>query len=47
MKKLKVTAITNWLMSINMFENITINNKKIKKVTSSGDDLGLTEEERF
>lgn len=47
MKKLKVTAITNWLVSINMLEVITINNKNIKKVTASGEDLGLTEEERL
>lgn len=47
MKKLKVTAITNWLVSINMLEVITINNKNIKKVTASGKDLGLTEEERL
>lgn len=47
MKKLKVTAITNWLVSINMLEVITINNKNIKKVTASGKALGLTEEERL
>lgn len=47
MKKLKVTAITNWLVSINILEVITINNKNIKKVTASSEDLGLTEEERL
>ncbi|MCM1286243.1 MAG: hypothetical protein NC213_07795 [Acetobacter sp.] len=47
MKKLKVTAITNWLVSINMLEVITINNKNVKKVTATGEDLGLTEEERL
>ena len=47
MKKLKVTAITNWLVSINMLAVIKINNKNIKKVTDTGKDLGLTEEERL
>ncbi len=47
MKKLKVTAITNWLVSINMLEIITNNNKNIKKVTNNGKDLGLIEEERI
>ena len=47
MKKLKVTAITNWLVSINILEVVTINNKNVKKVTTSGEDLGLIEEERI
>ena len=47
LKKLKVTAITNWLVSINMLAVIKINNKNIKKVTDTGKDLGLTEEERL
>lgn len=47
MKKLKVTAITNWLVSINMLKVIKINNKNVKQVTDSGMDLGLTEEERL
>lgn len=47
MKKLKVTAITNWLVSINMLQVIIVNNKNMKKVTSTGEDLGLIEEERL
>lgn len=47
MKKLKVTAITNWLVSINMLKVVMINNKNIKKVTAGGEDLGLIEEERL
>lgn len=46
MKKLKVAAISNWLVSINMLKIVTINNKNIKKVTDSGRSLGLAEEER-
>lgn len=47
MKKLKVTAISNWLVSINMLKVVTINSKNIKKVTDNGSSLGLTEEERM
>lgn len=47
MKKLKTIAISNWLVSINMLEVVTINNKNRKRVTSAGVDLGLTEEERL
>lgn len=47
MKKLKVTAISNWLVSIDMLRVVTINNKNMKKVTDNGRSLGLTEEERI
>lgn len=47
MKKFKVTAISNWLVSINILNIVTINNKNIKKVTDNGRNLGLTEEERM
>ncbi|MCD7872316.1 MAG: hypothetical protein LUG21_03250 [Clostridiales bacterium] len=47
MKNLKVTAITNWLVSINMLKVITINNRNVKRVASDGADLGLIEEERI
>lgn len=47
MKHLKVTAITNWLVSINMLEIVAENNKNIKRVTPDGQNLGLAEEERF
>lgn len=47
MKKLNVTAITNWLVSINMLEVVIINNKNVKKVTIDGEELGLIEEKRI
>lgn len=47
MKKLKVTAITNWLVSINMLEVLVINNQNRKRPTASGENLGLITEERF
>lgn len=47
MKNMKVTAITNWLVSVNILEVITINNKNIKKVTGNGENIGLIEEERL
>ncbi len=31
MKKLKVTAITNWLVSVNMLEVVKINNKNAQQ----------------
>ncbi|MGN0528590.1 MAG: hypothetical protein ACI4IE_05610 [Eubacterium sp.] len=47
MKKLKVTAITNWLVSINMLEVVKINGKNVKRVTDNGTDLGICTEEHF
>lgn len=45
MKKLKVTAITNWLASINALKTVVINGKSKRHVTQSGTELGINEDE--
>ncbi|MBR3149068.1 MAG: hypothetical protein IKF64_02775 [Eubacterium sp.] len=42
MKKLKVTAITNWLVDINMLSVVQINGKNHKRPTANAESIGLT-----
>ena len=46
MKKLKTTAITNWLVDINMLSVVQINGKNHKRPTANGESLGITMEQR-
>lgn len=46
MDKLKVTAITNWLVDINLLQIIQINGKNYKRPTAEGLAMGISEEER-
>lgn len=46
MKKLKATAITNWLVDIKMLELVTINNRNVKRPTAEGRMIGITDEQR-
>ena len=46
MKGLKVTAITNWLVDINLLYIETINGKRFKLPTSEGVSMGIMQEDR-
>lgn len=46
MKKLKITAITNWLVDINMLCVVQVNGKNHKRPTSNGEGIGITTEQR-
>lgn len=46
MKKLKVTAITNWLVDIGMLSVVEMNGKNHKLPTAEGNSLGLMQTER-
>lgn len=46
MKKLKVTAITNWLVDIGMLSVVEMNGKSHKLPTAEGNSLGLMQTER-
>ncbi|MBO4433174.1 MAG: hypothetical protein J5852_06560 [Clostridia bacterium] len=46
MENLKATAITNWLVDINMLSVIQINGKRHKRPTASGESIGITLEKR-
>ena len=46
MKKLKVTAITNWLVDINMLSTVQVNGKNHKRPPANGEALGITMEQR-
>lgn len=47
MKKLKVTAVTNWLADHGFLRVETINNKNRKRPTQQGVNLGLVERENI
>ncbi|MGN1130745.1 MAG: hypothetical protein ACI4Q8_05275 [Ruminococcus sp.] len=46
-KELKLGSIAEWLVSINMLSNITVNNKTRRIPTEAGKNLGITTEERM
>lgn len=46
MVKLKVTAITDWLVDIGMLEILTFNDKNRKLPTAKGLSMGIVKEER-
>ncbi|MGN0488317.1 MAG: hypothetical protein ACI4HO_03520 [Ruminococcus sp.] len=46
-RELKLGSIAEWLVSINMLSNITVNNKTRRIPTESGKNLGITTEERI
>lgn len=46
MKKLKVTAITNWLVDINMLSTVQVNGKSHKRPTANAESIGITMEQR-
>ncbi len=46
MEKLKVTAITNWLVDINMLSVVQMNGKNHKHPTANGESIGITMEKR-
>ena len=46
MKKLKATAITNWLVDINMLSIVQVNGKNHKRPTANGEEIGITLEQR-
>jgi len=46
MRKLKVTAFTNWLLGNGMLYEEVVNNQKRKKPTQLGEELGIYSEER-
>ena len=46
MKKLKVTAITNWLVDVEMLSIVQVNGKNHKRVTKNGESIGITMEQR-
>ena len=46
MKKLKVTAITNWLVDVKLLSNVQINGKNYKRPTAGAESLGITMEQR-
>lgn len=46
MKKLKVTAITNWLVDIGMLHIVQVNGKNHKRPTAEGIAIGLTQTEK-
>ena len=46
MEKLKTTAITNWLVDINMLSVVQVNGKNYKRPTANGESLGITMEQR-
>ncbi|MDD6727762.1 MAG: hypothetical protein PUE08_00870 [Eubacteriales bacterium] len=46
MDKLKVTAVTSWLVDINLLSVIQINNKNHKTVTAEGTAMGILQEKR-
>ncbi len=46
MEKLKVTAITNWLVDINMLSVVHANGKNHKCPTANGESIGITMEQR-
>ena len=46
MKKLKTTAITNWLVDIDMLSVVQINGKNHKRPTPNGEAIGIFLEQR-
>ncbi len=46
MEKLKVTAITNWLVDINMLSVVQVNGTNYKRPTANGESIGITMEQR-
>lgn len=46
MKKLRVTAITNWLTDINLLQIVTIDGKNYKQPTANATEFGITMERR-
>lgn len=46
MEKLKVTAITNWLVDINMLSVVQVHGKNHKRPTANGEGVGITMEQR-
>ncbi|MBE6741431.1 MAG: hypothetical protein E7570_03920 [Ruminococcaceae bacterium] len=46
MKKLKVTAITNWLVDVDMLSIIQMNGKNHKRPTKNGEGIGIILEQR-
>lgn len=46
MKKLKTTALTNWLVDINMLSIIEINGKNHKRPTPNAESMGISLEQR-
>ena len=46
MKKLKITALTNWLVDIHMLSIVQVNGKNHKRPTVNAESIGITMEER-
>ena len=46
MKKLKTTALTNWLVDLGMLSIVQINGKNHKRPTSAGEEVGISLEQR-
>lgn len=46
MKQLKVTAITNWLVDINILSIVHINGTNHKRPTENAESIGITSEQR-
>ena len=46
MKQLKVTAITNWLVDINILSVVHINGTNHKRPTGNAESVGITSEQR-
>ncbi len=46
MEKLKVTAITNWLVDVNMLTVVQVNGKNHKRPTANAESIGITIEQR-
>jgi len=46
MRKLKVTAMTTWLVNDGLLYEETVNDKKRKKPTEAGEKIGISSEER-
>lgn len=45
MKKLKVTAVTNWLASIDALKTVVVNGRNERRVTQNGRAIGINDEE--
>ncbi len=46
MKKLKTTALTNWLVDLGMLSIVQINGKNHKRPTPNGEGMGITLEQK-